>query len=481
MKDIKIVGMAFDEFEKALERAEDRKFEIKEGRVARLIPYEKNVERAMTSVFLSTLSLVKEFREIISEKMDLSKRGSLYCYTEVSFPVDCYKKGSRFDGLALVVSGNIIKDACIFEMKADSEIESGQIEEYVDMATHLGIQKIVSVSNQFVTSPTDYPVSVTLPKKWKGKLYHFSWSYIIYWSEILLKKNGTDIDDIDQQNIMTEFLKYFNELKKHKIVKDFDSMKTAAKSSTNWNEVIIDLADSNNPTSRRYKEDRREIVKSWIQEEKDLSLKLSNRLSSKKATEIKIKTKYKKSLDRIEEEVRQLEKVRKLTSVFNITDAVSPLEITVDFKRKVISASMLVNVPTDKTAKGKIGFIRKYIKKAKEKNFDEKFETIQENCIISPKIKSKTKNIEIEKYTIKKFLDDDIDIPKNEFDAINVMMEHHFELDISRTKFIKNLEDTVLDYYSVLMQYFEKWTPQTPKAESNDSEKMKKDFLKEEE
>ena len=45
----------------------------------------------------------------------------------------------------------------------------------------------------------------------------------------------------------------------------------------------------------------------------------------------------------------------------------------------------------------------------------------------------------------------------------------------SQTKFIKDLEDNVLDYYSVLMQYFEKWTPSTPKADDKNIVKIKKD------
>ena len=391
MKDVKIVGMDFDEFKNALASEDEDKFKIF-AKPARLIPIGKDDEMAMTSVFLSALTLVKEYRDMISDKIDFLRKGSLYCFTEVSFPTvispDLDKEKSRFDGLAVVVGGNKIKDACIFEMKyGNAKIDGNQIEKYAKMAMQLGIQKIVSVSNQFVTNPTDYPVPVRIDRKWKGQLFHLSWSYVVYFADILLQRNGTDIADIDQQNIMFEVKEYLNNCGG---VNDFDSMKTISK----WGDVVRDLA-SMDITNKMYEEDRKEIVKSWIQEEKDLSLKLSKRLSGKKATAVKIKTKFKQASERIENEAKQLKEDRLLFSLLEITDAVSPLAIIVEFKSKSIITSMTINVPSDKTAKGKIGFVRRYLKRAQEKNYEGKYNKIQENteCIIIPRVKSSPLNV----------------------------------------------------------------------------------------
>ena len=141
---------------------------------------------------------------------------------------------------------------------------------------------------------------------------------------------------------------------------------------------------------------------------------------------------------------------------------------------------MTINVPSDKTAKGKIGFVRRYLKRAQEKNYEGKYNKIQENteCIIIPRVKSK--KIDIEKYPVKKVLDDAVDIPKYEFNAVEIRMTYELEKNIySQTKFIKDLEDNVLDYYSVLMQYFEKWTPSTPKTDDKTIVKAKKDISEE--
>ena len=456
-----LLGMGFDEFCKMIEEPLDDEDKAIVAKPSRLIPLGKDDEMAMTSVFLSALKLVKEFRYLFFDQADLTKKGNLYCYTEVEFPF-IYKtpefkneEKSRFDGLALVVGGGKIKDACIFEMKYGSaKIEKEQIEKYIRLAKNLGIQKIISVSNQFVTKPTDYPVSINT-KKWSGQLYHFSWSYIVFLAQILLKKNGTDIEDIDQQNIMDEVVRYLQDCDG---IKHFDSMKTTEK----WHTLVNDLASIY--VKPEYKKDREDIVESWIQEEKDLALKLSYLLSGKKFTPIKIKTKYKTLSERIEKESEQLKEKRALFSVYDIPDAVSPMNIKVDFRARSFFVTMTVDVPNDKTAKGKIGFIKKYVKKAQEVN-EEGFKGIQEHieCIITPK----SKKDEAWKKTIKELMSESLELPKIDFNNIGFTM--HVVLDkemLSPSKFIEAIEKWVQDYYSILMQYFEKWTPQTPKADT---------------
>lgn len=458
-----LLGMDYDEFCKMIEEPLDDEDKAIVAKPSRLIPIGKDDEMAMTSVFLSALRLVKEFRYLFSDQADLTKKGNLYCYTEVEFPF-LYKtpelkneEKSRFDGLALVVGGGKIKDACIFEMKYGSaKIEKEQIEKYIKLARILGIQKIISVSNQFVTKPTDYPVPINT-KKWSGQLYHFSWSYIVFLAQILLKKNGTDIEDIDQQNIMDEVVRY---LQGCDGFEHFNIMKTS-----NWSDVVKDLA-SDTAVKPSFENNRKEIVKSWIQEEKDLALKLSYLLSGKKFTPIKIKTKYKNISERIEKESEALAKKdnRALFSYFDIPDAVSPMSIKANFMSKSFAISMFVVVPDNKTAKGKIGFIKKYLKKAKEAN-EEDFEEVQKHieCIIAPK----SKKDEYWKKTIKELMSGSLELPKFDFGCIEFIMQVALEKDmLSPRKFIEILEKSVISYYSVLMQYFEKWTPQTPKADT---------------
>ena len=174
-------------------------------RDAKLIPtYKPGDEMALTSIFLSSLRLIKEFKKDFFSEARLLNSGSIYTYTEVMFT---QFKDSRFDGLILVVKGKIIKDAAIFEMKnKNNELDQNQIERYIEIAKQLKIPKLITITNQFVSEPTQFLLSLKIPKN--IELYHFSWSYILTIANILLFKNEKNIEDPDQVEIMKEAVSY---------------------------------------------------------------------------------------------------------------------------------------------------------------------------------------------------------------------------------------------------------------------------------
>ena len=453
-----LIDLPFKDFLQAFDSSEEDPAQII-AQESRLIPVgKKDDEMAMTTVFLSSLKYIKEFRNLISEPIGMSKSGSIYCYTEVSFPFvfsDDEKK-YRFDGLVLVVSAGKIKDASIFEMKqGKNPVEKEQIERYVEMAKKLHIPRLVSVSNQFVSKATDYPIAVNLPKKCPVSLFHLSWKSIMFYAQVLLMKNDLNIEDVDQNNIMREVLRYLIDSSG---TKNFDAMTVSR-----WKDIVIDLGSE--AVKKEFKPFYEEIVKDWIQEEKDLAIKLSLILSEKEFTPVLCdKKKYQTLDERIKDEVDILQKERKLTSVYRIQNAISPMNIIVGFRSKTIRVSMAVSVPTDKKPLGKIAFIRKYVKKALAA--DTGITGIQKDVYIT--LKSKSKRMENLKYTIKEIADSEsVSLPKEfDFTAAEVVIDYDIGKDLqSNSKFISILEEKVITFYTALMQYFEKWVPSSPKAE----------------
>ncbi|PCJ90013.1 MAG: hypothetical protein COA57_00230 [Flavobacteriales bacterium] len=157
---------------------------------ARLIPTLKTGdEMALTSIFLSILRLVKEYREGLFKELKLSKGGKVFYYTEASFP-EIHK--SRIDGLIVIVKSGVIKDAAFFEMKnKNNTVNKDQVEAYLDISKKLGVNKLVTVSNEFVADPSHSPVKVRVPKN--ISLYHFSWTYLLTRGQLLLFKNENNI------------------------------------------------------------------------------------------------------------------------------------------------------------------------------------------------------------------------------------------------------------------------------------------------
>ena len=94
---------------------------VKQGKVkfskARLIPLLKTGdEMALTSILLSSIKLIKEFKDSIFKELKLKRSGNAYYYTEVAFEeIDA---NSRIDGMIIVVVSGKIVDAIFIEVKS---------------------------------------------------------------------------------------------------------------------------------------------------------------------------------------------------------------------------------------------------------------------------------------------------------------------------------------------------------------------------
>ena len=110
----KIIGANFDDFKNFCKKDDDKPYLML--RKARLIPISKfGLETSLTSVFLSSIRLVKEFRENFLSEINMSYGGNVYVYTEITFPHQNEEK--RIDGMIITVRGNKIYDAALLEMK----------------------------------------------------------------------------------------------------------------------------------------------------------------------------------------------------------------------------------------------------------------------------------------------------------------------------------------------------------------------------
>ena len=162
----KIVGIKMEEFLSAIKDENGKELTV---RPARLIPFIKpGHETALTSIFLSAIRLVKEFREDIFSEIGLSKAGEVHVFTEIAFnesDSDIIDRHNQPDGLILVVVGGKIKDAALFEMKNGyDKLDENQVKSYIKIAQRYNINKLITVSNQFVTTPTQSPLNISVKK-----------------------------------------------------------------------------------------------------------------------------------------------------------------------------------------------------------------------------------------------------------------------------------------------------------------------------
>jgi len=451
-KPVKILGLKKDEFDRLVK---NNNIKLRD---ARLIPsFKLGDEVGLASVLLSSIRMIREFRRMIMSDIKMIRGGQFFAYNEVVFP---QFKNCRIDGLALKVKGGVIRDAAIFEMKnGPNEINKEQIEKYIELARNCNIPRIVTVSNQFVSEPTQSPVDIRSIKS--VGIYHLSWTYILTLAHILLFDNDINIEDPDQIELMKEVVKYF-EYDKSGIC-GFTQMKKG------WKEIVerVNLGSS----IRLSDPGLDEAVISWQQEEKDLSLILSRNLGVFVTSG---ETKYRGDLSsRIRDDKKELISNKFLSSVLKVKNAASDIRIDAFFDKRIIEMSVTLKAPQDKKIRGQLSWIKNQLRNCKKKN-EKTFQKIQNEIIVDISLKntSKSERVNIENLDIIYG-----EIKEREIREFKVILIKDLGKKFSNCKnFVEIIENMLIDYYSCVVQYLTKWEEPAPKIIEKDNGEIKKEI-----
>ncbi len=438
-KPTKLIGLSIADFKSLVSKEHEINLQP-----ARLIPLHKpGDEMALSSIFLSALRLIAEFRKNIFQAINLSRSGTIQIFNEVEFLLFDKK---RIDGLLLVVRGKIIVDAVLIEVKnKNNVIGEKQILDYVNIAKEYKIPKLLTVSNQFVSFPTQSPIDVKTPKS--VTLYHMSWSYLLTIAHILLFENDNNISDQDQVEIMKEVVEYF-ESDKSGII-GFKQMKSG------W----IDIVRKTNTGVSLLMNDKAvdETVSSWLEEERDMALMLSRNLG------LLIKSgqkKYKNNLKgRIEYEKRELISNKFLESILQIDGAASDIIVRALFYRRNIEMSITLLPPLDRKTRAQLTWIKNQIKSCERKN-PELFNNLKNDLLIDINIKYTTDPI---RCNLAEFEDAHERIINKEIRSFNILLLKNlgrkFE---SRKGFVEIIESMLIDYYKGIVQHIKKLEKPVP-------------------
>ncbi|MGH9894317.1 MAG: stress response protein, partial [bacterium] len=101
-----------------------------------------------------------------------------------------------------------------------SLIEQAQMDAYLDLARDLDFDAVLSISNQLVTSSSDYPITVDRRKLRRVGLQHWSWVNVL--TEAILQKEHRGVSDPDQAFILNELIRYLSDPRSGAVA--FDSM-----------------------------------------------------------------------------------------------------------------------------------------------------------------------------------------------------------------------------------------------------------------
>lgn len=183
---------------------------LAQGEFARIFPVLSNSskEGRTTSIVLACLSYVDEFGAEFLGKMGqrVGARSKLDCYTEVVFKDQRSSLKDRPDGLIVHSSGAKVWRALVEAKIGASPLQAEQLEKYQNLAKEHGVDAVITLSNQFTTSPEHHPCEEIRKSRSRVPVYHFSWMAVLTMADLLLSKDA--VSDHDQKILLNELVRF---------------------------------------------------------------------------------------------------------------------------------------------------------------------------------------------------------------------------------------------------------------------------------
>lgn len=423
------------------------------GQLARLIPTvadSKKEERATSSLLASFMVVPSFAMSVLSDAgASIGKRSKVTCYTEVVFKSLDKGKGPRPDGLIMINNGSKVWTALIESKIGNSELTNEQVEEYLSLAKQYKINAVITISNQFATTPTHHPLTISKAKTRSVELYHFSWLSLK--SKAILLTGEKGIEDPEQAYILSELVRYLDH--------DSSGISALNKMPAQWKELCSSV--QNGVTLNKHADYLTDSVSGWHQLLRHLSLNLSMAIGQ--PVDISLSRQREKDSDlNFSEDCVYLSKESSLKADFNIPNAASKLTLSADVLRKVINISMKLEAPKDKSrATASINWLSRQLKG-----------TIQENLSIKAYW---PKRIPQTMATLESVLENpNILIPPN-VKELPTYLEVVRVIDLgARFKgaktFVEDISVQFPKFYHDAGQLLTKWVAQAPKIKETETE-----------
>ncbi len=345
---------------------------------ARLISTEKGQERRTISIFLASLRILPAYSRTIFGKIGhkMGSRVKIETYTEPVFK-DLSDNEERPDGL-IVIDTSHKKWSALVEAKVGKKVlEKEQLMKYLNIAKKNNIDALITISNQLVPNPEFSPVNFGDKRKISSNVavYHWSWKYLKTEAQLLQMEEKAM--DNGKAEVLKELLRFFKD--EDSGIEGFNDM------GRKWESTVKAAVKGNLSKNDAAKD----VVERWIQEEKDLSLLLSEKAGKRVGIVMKGIKKYD---ELIEDRLNRLVKEKKLISEISL-DPITII-VEVNLASKTVYYSIDIPAPSKGTAYSRMKWLLDQIPLAEGKNTEKRYEDIDITC----KMKRKEKYGKLEEF-----------------------------------------------------------------------------------
>lgn len=319
--------------------------------IARLIPISsasgvEAQERRAASALLAVMSAVEEFGRALLKPLG-APSGRATTYIEVPFKIN--DVSLRPDGIITVSRGARTWGALLEVKTGPNEMDASQLAVYVDLARELQFDAVVTISNQFVSSSSNYPVDVDRRRLGKMRLSHWSWIDIL--TEAVVQKEHRGVSDPDQAYILGELIRYLSDPRSGVVA--FASM------GPSWTAV---RDGARNSTLRRGDPAVAAVAARWDDLMRFIALELTKDLG--RDVRQQLRTNERSPASRQQSLQESLAANGRLHAAFSIPDAAGPIELSADLRAREIAVSTQLDAPREGRSKGRVSWLLRQLSTA---------------------------------------------------------------------------------------------------------------------
>lgn len=323
------------------------------GERSRLFPVlaDSSKEGRTHSIVLACLEQIPELSGALLGAVGrrVGTQSKVLTYTEVAFPKRA-EKGSRPDGLIVLDTGRSRWTAFIEAKVGATQLDQAQVEEYLRLAKDVGVDAVITFSNQFAPLPEHHPLQVDKRLLKKVELFHFSWYAILTMANLL--RIGDEVKSEVHKYMLRELERFL--LHPSAGLRRFDTM------CPEWT-VVIDRQRAGSKLSKT-SEEVQKVVADWHAELRDLCLLLSRRTGEPVTVRLPVRHRGDPRL-RLADDSETLAKNGLLQGCLQVPRLEGDIEVEADLTSRTTRLSMRFKAPGDKAQqKSRLNWLLKQLK-----------------------------------------------------------------------------------------------------------------------
>lgn len=409
---------------------------------ARLIPVagirgQEEQEKRATSALLAVMHAVPDFGHALVAGAR-APRGRISTYAEVQLK-DGDGKVSIPDGAIVIERGKTRWRALVEVKTGTAQLNSEQVNRYLDIARDHGFQALITISNQITPRATEPPVAVDRRKIKRVGIYHLPWWRVM--TEAVLQHRHRGVSDPDQAWILGELIAYL------------DHPNSGASGFEDMGPTWVRVRDgARQGTLRAADPEVRAICERWMQFIDYLALSLSQELGR---DVVPLRPRSQTTASRLDTLVRGIAEEGCLTGGLRIPDAIAPVVVRADLRARQVTASVTFDAPRDGRPSARINWV---LRQLREGPGDLRIEVAFAN------VRETTSQLLSEAAEYPQRLLSPFD-PKREPRAFTVALTRQMGLKGGKGQgsFVGETREHVLSFYGGLVQNLKGWQPLAPR------------------